>query len=132
MFFKKMYEKIENRVKEAENFLKLKIETEASATEDRLKQLIKDESIRITNETEEEFEHAQNLSNTRYKDLDSSLKEIKKLYEEYHLDVLDKMDKAGELIISYENFYESTLSDLSEVFRFVEMLNKRPLLSTDP
>lgn len=64
------------------------------------------------------------------------IKEISKKnieqHEEYHNNMLEKLNHAGELIVNYESFYESTLSELDEVIRFLEILSKRPTLSTDP
>ena len=53
-------------------------------------------------------------------------------HEEYHDGMLEKLNHAGELIVNYESFYESTLSELDEISRFLDILSKRPTLSSDP
>ena len=50
----------------------------------------------------------------------------------YHEDMLEKLNKAGELIVNWENFYESSLSELEDIIKFVEILSKRPAVSSDP
>lgn len=57
---------------------------------------------------------------------------VSEQHEEYHAGMLEKLNKAGELIVNYENFYESTLNELDEVERFIEGLSKRPAVSSDP
>ncbi|MEK6878958.1 MAG: hypothetical protein AABY22_05085 [Nanoarchaeota archaeon] len=145
MFFKKIYEKIESCSKNIEDSLKRRImEFEASVAD--IKQVVRSESTRIIDEQDGSVKHGLELNDTNHKEIlnkfnnlddktksiDESLKKLNNQYESYHADVLDKMNKAGELILSYENFYQSTLSELSEIFRFIEMLNKRPMMSSDP
>src|SRR3990167_9780638 len=59
-------------------------------------------------------------------------KKVSDQHEEYHDGMLEKLNHAGELIVNYESFYESTLSELDEISRFLDILSKRPTLSSDP
>ena len=53
-------------------------------------------------------------------------------HEEYHDGMLEKLNHAGELIVGYETFFENSLSELDELFRFIDILSKRPAVSSDP
>lgn len=66
------------------------------------------------------------------KEIKENSKKIIEQHDEFHQDLLEKLNKAGELIVNYESFYEETLSELDEIFRFIEMLSKRSSISSDP
>ncbi|MDO8659557.1 MAG: hypothetical protein Q7K54_03055, partial [Candidatus Parcubacteria bacterium] len=66
------------------------------------------------------------------KELKEISKKINEQHNEFHDEMLEKLNKAGELIVNYENFYESTLQELDEIMRFLEILQKRPTVSSDP
>lgn len=57
---------------------------------------------------------------------------VKDQHEEYHDGMLEKLNHAGELIVGYETFYENSLLELEELSRFVDILSKRPAVSSDP
>lgn len=59
-------------------------------------------------------------------------KKVSDQHVEYHGEMLEKLNKAGELIVGYETFFENTLAELDEITRFVDILSKRPALSNDP
>lgn len=72
-------------------------------------------------------------------DVEAYCKEIKEFskkvsdqHEEYHNGMLEKLNRAGELIVGYETFYDNSLSELDELSRFVDILSKRPAVSSDP
>ncbi|MBI2449266.1 hypothetical protein HYV49_03130 [Candidatus Pacearchaeota archaeon] len=136
--FDKIFNRFEQRIKEFENHVGKRIESEIDNAVRLIKGEIKQESLNVIeniDEQEKQWDCLISVTKENNKDLekkiidvDSSLKELKNNYES----IMDKVDKAGELLLSYESFYESTLVELDEVFKFVEMLNKRPILSTDP
>lgn len=76
-------------------------------------------------------EHIKELKqeNTETKELS---KKVFDRHEEYHSEMLEKLNRAGELIVGYETFYDNSLAELDEVFRFVDALSKRPAVSSDP
>jgi len=53
-------------------------------------------------------------------------------HHDYHEGMLDKLNKAGDLIVGYESFYEGTMAELEEMVRFMDIISKRPVVSTDP
>lgn len=116
MFFTKIYEKLDKILTDLQEALRQK-SADLETTIAGLKQFTREE----LNRYEEKI-----------KNIDDSLKKMNDLYEKHHIDVLEKMNKAGELIISYEDFYISTINELDDVFRFVETLSKRPVISSDP
>lgn len=59
-------------------------------------------------------------------------RKISDQHEEFHEGMLEKLNKAGELIVGYENFFEMSLAELDELSRFVDVLSKRPAVSSDP
>lgn len=60
------------------------------------------------------------------------VQDVSKQHKEFHGDMLEKLNQAGELIVGYETFYENSLAELDEIFRFVDILSKRPAVSSDP
>ena len=79
-----------------------------------------------------------NLQNLQ-KSLSEELKETKEIskkisddHEKYHDGMLQKLNQAGELIVGYESFFENSLAELDELSRFVDILSKRPAVSSDP
>lgn len=59
-------------------------------------------------------------------------KKTSEQHEEYHDGMLEKLNHAGELIVGYETFFENSLVELEELSRFVDILSKRPAVSSDP
>lgn len=59
-------------------------------------------------------------------------KKVSDQHGEFHGEMLEKLNKAGELIVGYETFFENTLVELDEITRFIDVLSKRPSLSNDP
>lgn len=59
-------------------------------------------------------------------------KKVSDQHEEYHDGMLQKLNQAGELIVGYETFFENSLVELEDLSRFVDVLSKRPAVSSDP
>lgn len=65
-------------------------------------------------------------------DIKEVSKKVFEQHEDYHNGMLEKLNHAGELIVGYETFYENSLVELEELSRFVDILSKRPAVSSDP